>query len=157
MFGENSFRKAILALSVLLLIGCANNQNRPAGDDGQGTATSGAASNETTPPPPPPPPPKPAVVIPNPSVIKFEKMSVSIDDQGKFILYQLADKAKSSSKLLVTGFCDSQQIKNATDSAIARATAVRDELLARGVVASNIRVTINTRVRKKHAVEIKFD
>ena len=157
MFGENSFRKAILALSVLLLIGCANNQNRPAGDDGQGTATSGAASNETTPPPPPPPPPKPAVVIPNPSVIKFEKMSVSIDDQGKFILDQLADKAKSSSKMLVTGFCDSQQIKNATDSAIARATAVRDELLARGVVASNIRVTINTRVRKKHAVEIKFD
>jgi outer membrane protein OmpA-like peptidoglycan-associated protein len=156
MFGENILRKAILALSVLLLIGCANNQNRPAGDDGQGTATSSAASNETT-PPPPPPPPKPVVVIPNPSVINFEKMSVSVDDQGKFILDQLADKAKSSSKLLVTGFCDSQQIKNATDSAIARATAVRDELLARGVVASNIRVTINTRVRKKHAVEIKFD
>jgi len=156
MFLENSLRKAILALSVLLLIGCANNQSRTAGDEGQGTATSGAASNETT-PPPPPPPPKPAVVIPNPSVITFEKMSVSVDEQGKFILDQLSDKAKSSSKLLVTGFCDSQQIKNATDSAIARATAVRDELLARGVVASNIRVTINTRVRKKHAVEIKFD
>ena len=60
-------------------------------------------------------------------------------------------------KLLITGFCDSQQIKNATDSAIARAVAVRDELVARGVVASNIRVTVNTRVRKKHAVEIKFD
>ncbi len=156
MFGQNSLRKAILALSVLLLIGCANNQNRPAGDDGQGTATAGAASKET-PPPPPPPPPKPVVVIPNPSVITFEKMSVSVEEQGKFILDQLADKAKSSSKLLVTGFCDSRQIKNATDSAIARATAVRDELLARGVVASNIRVTINTRVRKKHAVEIKFD
>lgn len=156
MFLENSLRKAILALSVLLLIGCANNQSRTAGDEGQGAATSGAASNETT-PPPPPPPPKPAVVIPNPSVITFEKMSVSVNEQGKFILDQLADKAKSSSKLLVTGFCDSQQIKNATDSAIARATAVRDELLARGVVASNIRVTINTRVRKKHAVEIKFD
>ncbi len=156
MFGQNSLRKAILALSVLLLIGCANNQNRPAGDDGQGTATTGAASKET-PPPPPPPPPKPVVVIPNPSVITFEKMSVSVEEQGKFILDQLADKAKSSSKLLVTGFCDSRQIKNATDSAIARATAVRDELLARGVVASNIRVTINTRVRKKHAVEIKFD
>ena len=156
MFGQNSLRKATLALSVLLLIGCANNQNRPAGDDGQGTATTGAASKETT-QPLPPPPPKPVVVIPNPSVIKFEKMSVVIDEQGKFILDQLADKAKSSSKLLVTGFCDSQQIKNATDSAIARATAVRDELLARGVVASNIRVTINTRVRKKHAVEIKFD
>ncbi len=156
MFGQNSLRKAILALSVLLLIGCANNQNRPAGDDGQGTATTGAASKET-PPPPLPPPPKPVVVIPNPSVITFEKMSVSVEEQGKFILDQLADKAKSSSKLLVTGFCDSRQIKNATDSAIARATAVRDELLARGVVASNIRVTINTRVRKKHAVEIKFD
>ena len=156
MFGQNSLRKAILALSVLLLIGCANNQNRPAGDDGQGTATAGAASKET-PPPPLPPPPKPVVVIPNPSVITFEKMSVSVEEQGKFILDQLADKAKSSSKLLVTGFCDSRQIKNATDSAIARATAVRDELLARGVVASNIRVTINTRVRKKHAVEIKFD
>jgi outer membrane protein OmpA-like peptidoglycan-associated protein len=155
MFGENSLRKATLALSVLLLVGCANNQNRPAGDDGQGTATTSAASKETT--PPPPPLPKPVVVIPNPSVIKFEKMSVVIDEQGKFILDQLADKAKSSNKLLVTGFCDSQQIKNATDSAIARATAVRDELLARGVVASNIRVTINTRVRKKHAVEIKFD
>ena len=122
MFGQNSLRKAILALSVLLLIGCANNQNRPAGDDGQGTATAGAASKET-PPPPPPPPPKPVVVIPNPSVITFEKMSVSVEEQGKFILDQLADKAKSSSKLLVTGFCDSRQIKNATDSAIARATA----------------------------------
>ncbi len=155
MFGQrNSLRKAILALSVLSLIGCANNQNRPA-EESQGAATA-AASNEPT-PPPPPPPPKPVVVIPNPSVITFEKMSVSVDEQGKFILDQLADKAKSSHKLLVTGFCDSRQIKNATDSAIARATAVRDELLARGVVASNIRVTINTRVRKKHAVEIKFD
>lgn len=153
MFGQDSLRKAVLALSVLSLIGCANNQNRPA-DEGQGAATA-AASKET--PPPPPPPPKPVIAIPNPSVITFEKMSVTVDDGGRFIIDQLTDKAKTSSKLLITGFCDSQQIKNATDSAIARAVAVRDELVARGVVASNIRVTVNTRVRKKNAVEIKFD
>lgn len=153
MCGQNSFRKLVPVLAVLLLIGCANNQNRPA-EESQGTATV-AASKEVA--PPPPPPPKPVVAIPNPSVIAFEKMSVTVDDGGRFIIDQLSDKAKSSSKLLITGFCDSLQIKNATDSAIARATAVRDELLSRGVVSSNIRVTINTRVRKKHAVEIKFD
>lgn len=154
MFGQDSLRKVVPALCVLLLIGCANNQNRPA-DDGQGAAT--ATANKEAAPPPPPPPPKPVIAIPNPSVITFEKMSVTVDEGGRFIIDQLTDKAKASSKLLITGFCDSQQIKNATDSAVARAVAVRDELVARGVVASNIRVTVNTRVRKKHAVEIKFD
>mgnify|MGYP000045817538 FL=1 len=153
MFVQDSLRKVVPALCVLLLIGCANNQNRPA-DEGKEAATA-AATKET--PPPPPPPPKPVIAIPNPSVIAFEKMSVAVDDGGRFIIEQLTEKAKASSKLLITGFCDSQQIKNATDSAIARAVAVRDELVARGVVASNIRVTVNTRVRKKHAVEIKFD
>ncbi|MFT3849474.1 MAG: OmpA family protein [Propionivibrio sp.] len=139
----------------MLLVGCANNQNKPGDDVNKGAATASAANKETM--PPPPPPPKPVVAIPNPSVITFEKMSVTIDDGGRFIIEQMIDKAKTSSKLLITGFCDSQQIKNATDSAIARAVAVRDELVARGVPASNVRVTVNTRVRKKHAVEVKFD
>lgn len=80
MCGQNSFRKLVPVLAVLLLIGCANNQNRPA-EESQGTATV-AASKEVA--PPPPPPPKPVVAI----------------DQQRDALGRLADKA---AQLLDTG------------------------------------------------------
>ena len=41
--------------------------------------------------------------------------------------------------------------------AIARAIAVRDELIALGIPHRNMAVTINIGVPQKHAAEIRFD
>lgn len=84
-------------------------------------------------------------------------MSITIDDKAKETIAKFANRAKTSNKITITGFCDRNQIRNSTDSAMARAVAVRDALLSYGVEPANIRMTLNTRVAKKHAAEIKFD
>lgn len=154
-------RGAGAVLSILLLVGCASNETKP-GDEsdnkGAATAAAGQAGNEPAPAPARPvPPPKPSVEIANPTVITFEKMSVALDGKARDTIAELADKARSSNKLLVTGYCDRNQIKNATDSAVARAIAVRDELMRHGVNPANISVKFSTVKPKKHAAEIKFD
>jgi len=165
MHCQNTLRTTGLVLSVLLLAGCAANQNKPAdGTDNKGSAAT--SSNE-----------KPSasavaneariaqarqaaqasVVIPNPSTVLFEKMGTTIDDKGKQIVAQLAERARGARKVTVTGFCDRNQIGNSADAAVARAISVRDELLAQGVVPANILVRFNTKVAKKHAAEVRFD
>src|ERR1035437_7880912 len=135
---QNYLRGVVLAASVLLMAGCANNTSKPANDTSKGSATtsasatangSSAAQSAQTPPP--------VVVIPNPSMVTFEKMSAILDSNAKATIAQLSEKAESSKKLLITGFCDQKQIGNAKDSAIARAVAVRKELQAHGVKTPN--------------------
>ena len=147
-----------LVLSVLLLAACANNQAKTAGSGGGNNSTEPVVVSTSAPPPAPEPlPVQPPVVIPNPSTISFEKMSTTLDGKGKKGIAQLADRAKISSKVTVTGFCDSRQVGNSTDAAVARAIAVRDELLAHGVVPANIRVKFATNIKNKHVAEVSFN
>lgn len=166
MFLNNKLCQFVLVLSMLLLAGCASNESKPANGKDGGAATtsttSGSASNETsaqtagtadktT------AAPKPAVVVANPTIIPFEKMSITLDDKNKALVAQIVDRAKSASKIVITGFCDRKQIGNSENSAIARSVVVRDELIAQGVMASKIQVKFSTKVAKKHAAEVKFD
>lgn len=163
---QNTLCGLSLALSALLLAGCAANQPKPAnsaenesavGTTTQGASTTaGAATNET----------KsaqtrqaaqPPVVIPNPSVVSFDKMGTTLDDKGKQVVAQLAERARSARKLTITGFCDRHQIGNSADAAVARAISVRDELLALGLAPTKIQVKFDTKIAKKHAAEIRFD
>lgn len=149
-------RDISLVLSVLLLAACANDQAKTAGSGG-GNATEPVVASVSAPPPAPEPlPVQPPVVIPNPSTISFEKMSTTLDGKSKMGIAQLADRAKISSKVTVTGFCDRRQVGNSTDAAIARAVAVRDELLALGVVPANIQVKFSTSIKNKHVAEVSF-
>lgn len=154
-----------LALSVLVFSGCASNQAKPAnsaenegaGTTSQGaTATSGAATNDAKSAQARQAAPAP-VVIPNPSTVSFDKMGTTLDDKGKQVITQLAERAKSARKLTVTGFCDRHQIGNSADAAVARAISVRDELLALGIAPAKIQVKFDTKIAKKHATEIRFD
>lgn len=163
MFYQNSLRRVGLVLSVLTLVGCAQNQTKT--EDSVAIAT---PTNEV-----PVAPPSSAaedariahavqaaqaqVVVPNPSSVLFDKMSTTLDDKGREVIAQLAYRARSSKKLVVTGFCDRRQIGNPIDAAVARAISVRDELLAQGVVPTNVVVKFSTKIAKKHAAEIRFD
>ena len=159
MFLQNNLRRFVLILSVLLFAGCASNGAKQTSNKDGGvptTSSTGAATNEAS-SPQPVVANKPTVVIPNPSIILFEKMSIVLDDQGKATIALLSERARSASKLVVTGFCDHRQVGNSADSAVARAVAVRDELVANGVTPTNIRVKFSTKIAKKHAAEIRFD
>ncbi len=162
MFFQNNLRGAGIALSVLMLVGCAQNQTKTedsavvATTNESPVATPSSAANDAriayarqaaqT-----------QVVVPNPSAVLFDKMSTTLDDKGKQVIAQLADRARSSKKLVVTGFCDQRQIGNPIDAAVARAISVRDELLAQGIVPTNVVVKYSTKIAKKHAAEIRFD
>jgi outer membrane protein OmpA-like peptidoglycan-associated protein len=95
--------------------------------------------------------------VPNPFTVSFDKMAVALDDKSKQTMPQLAERAKSAKKITITGFCDAREIGNPGDAAVARAIAIRDELVARGIATANIQVRFNTKVAKKHAAEVRFD
>lgn len=160
MFSNNMPKGAIAALGLLMLVGCASNQTASSDSAGKQTAEVASAPQVNDPERAPERvvvPPRPPVVVVNPTVIAFEKMSVVLDSDGRETLARIAEKARTAGKITVTGFCDRNQIRNATDSAVARAVATRDELIAQGVAPSNIAVKFSTAVAKKHASEIKFE
>ena len=158
MVFRNCITVATLALSLSLLAGCAENQAKPGdGTDGQGTATNSAASIKAA---------KiaqarqlalPPAVVPNPSVVQFEKMSTNLDDKATVVIAQSSERARLSSKITVTGFCDRKQIGNPGEAAVARAIAVRDEYVLLGIPPAKILVKFDTSVAKKHAAEIRFE
>ena len=155
MFFRNGITVATLALSLSLLSGCAENQAKP--DDGmgsQGSATAPARANKVAqarqlalPP----------AVVPNPSVVQFEKMSTNLDDKAMLVVAQSSERARISNKITVTGFCDRKQIGNPGEAAVARAIAVRDEYVLLGIPAAKVLVKFDTSVAKKHAAEIRFE
>lgn len=159
MFNTNVPKGGLAALGLLMLVGCASNQ--PTSSDESGKSVEVAAAQTAREPDRVPEraavPPKPVVEVVNPTVITFEKMSVALDLASRETIGQIAARARTAGKISVTGFCDRNQIRNATDSAVARAVATRDELIAHGVNPLNITVKFNTAVAKKHASEIKFE
>ena len=145
---------AVLALSLGLLAGCTNNEPKPTTPDPSATAQANAEFNK---PAEPAIAPKPAAEVKNPTAISFEKMSVSLDNKGREIVAQVIARAKSSRKIAVIGFCDRSQVANPAEAAVARAVAVRDELIRLGVPPATIQVKFVTKVAKKHVAEIQFD
>ena len=157
MFWQTNLRNTILALSVLLLAaGCANKETKPAGDADNGTATTASATaNDAK--PMQEPVQKAPVEIPNPAIIEFDKMSVKLDDKAREMIAQMAEKAENSKKVVVWGFCDATEIGNADKSAIARATAVINELKANGMKSPRLRIRYSTEKPNRHAAEVHFD
>lgn len=92
----------------------------------------------------------------NPVPITFEKLTVKLDEHNRHIVEQISERAKKAPKLVLTGYCDYRQIGNAKAAAIARATAIRNELVHLGVSAKKIRIKHVTDVAGKHAADIEF-
>ena len=91
----------------------------------------------------------------NPVPIAFDKMSVKLRDADKQILVKIKERAQKAKRLVITGYCDRKQVGNSRDAAIARAVAVKEELVRLGVKPETVRIKHVTNVLNKHAVEIE--
>lgn len=92
----------------------------------------------------------------NPVSIDFEKLSVKLDDPDKEVLAKIKTRALKAKQLTITGYCDKKQVGNSKAAAIARATAVKQELVRLGVKPKAVRIKHVTDVANKHAVEIEL-
>lgn len=91
----------------------------------------------------------------NPVPIAFDKMSIKLRDADRQILVKIKDRAQKAKRLIITGYCDRKQVGNSKDAAIARAVAVREELVRLGVKPGSVRIKHVTNVANKHAAEIE--
>ena len=158
MFSKNSIYVAGLILSLSLLAGCTENQAKPGdGADSQATGTTTADSVKAAKVAQARQVALPPGAVPNPSIVQFEKMDTTLDNRDMLVIAQMIERAKISNKITVTGFCDRKQIGNPNEAAVARAIAVRDELVALGIPPAKVLVKFDTKVAKKHAAEIRFD
>jgi len=92
----------------------------------------------------------------NPVPIGFDKLSIKLGDDDKRILAQISERAKKAPKLTITGFCDHNQVANPKAAALARADAVKAELVRLGVQSKAIRIKYLSNVPNKHMAEIQF-
>lgn len=92
----------------------------------------------------------------NPVPIAFDKMSIKLRDADKQILVKIKDRAQKAKRLIITGYCDRKQVGNSKDAAIARAVAVKQELVRLGVKPGTVRIKHVTNVANKHAAEIEL-
>jgi outer membrane protein OmpA-like peptidoglycan-associated protein len=92
----------------------------------------------------------------NPVPIAFDKMSVKLRDADKQILVKIKERAQKAKRVVITGYCDRKQVGNSKDAAIARAVAVREELVRLGVKPGTVRIKHVTSVVNKHAAEIEL-
>jgi outer membrane protein OmpA-like peptidoglycan-associated protein len=158
MFCQIIPRAGVLALSVLLLSACANNETKPADDANSATpTTSASATVNGSKQAPAASAQEPVEEIPNPAIITFDKLSVKLDEAGKQSVARMAEKAEASKKLEVWGFCDRKQIGNPVPCATQRAVAVQKELQANGVKTPKVRIRYNTEKANAHAVEVWFN
>jgi outer membrane protein OmpA-like peptidoglycan-associated protein len=151
------YRPLFAAVGMILLSACATtatkSESTGAGDAPTNTIVTASAEVK----PQAGTPLASQVAAPNPAIIKFDAMSVKLDDDARKAMPDYAVRAKTARRIVTTGFCDHREVANAPDAAIARAIAVRDDLIRLGVPPANVHVKFNTAKPKKHAVEISFE
>lgn len=145
------------AAALVLLSGCATTTSKPESAAGAEAPAPSVASPAVEVKPQATAVAAPPVTVPNPAVVKFDRMSVKLDDDARNVMGDYAVRAKTARRVVATGFCDHREVANAPDAAIARAIAVRDDLIRLGVPPANVHVKFNTAKAKKHAVEIAFE
>src|SRR6476661_4347884 len=147
----NGFALGVGIGALLLLAGCAQNQTNPDTAQQEVVQSRSAADKAAPVAPQVAEEAKPDYATMNPVPIVFEKLSVKLRDADKAVLAQIGDRAVKARRLVITGFCDSRQVGNPKAAAIARATAVKDELVRLGAKPSMIRIRYLTNVPDKHA------
>jgi outer membrane protein OmpA-like peptidoglycan-associated protein len=152
----------ISALAFALLAGCADNggtksntQAAPAATTG--TAQAGASSTAKAAPAPAPSQQAQMATLAaaaDGTVAEFDKQSAELTPEALATIANTSDAAKQAQHVVVTGYCDRHDDeKNAKQIALARAGAVRTELIKHGVSAKTIRVKYVTN-EARHAVTV---
>ena len=80
----------------------------------------------------------------SPAFVEFDMQDTALSDSAQTQVTQLAAPARRAAKVVVTGYADRSQTKNAKDVALARAVKVKGELVKKGVLAKNIRLRYAT-------------
>ncbi|MBV8620156.1 MAG: OmpA family protein [Curvibacter sp.] len=154
-----------VALSTVLLaaslVGCAANppDSTQAGAPEAGAGSAGqsaAAAPAAAPAPAAPAAPAPRHLPEDGTVAEFEPQNTRLSDDTLALLAEVAPTLVQAPHLEVVGYCNRQDApKNARQVALARALAVRSELLRLGVAAKNIRVKYVT-TEARHAVTVQI-
>ena len=151
----------ISTLAFALLAGCADNggnktnaQAAPAAS--ATTAQSSANTNKAAPAPAPSQQAQMATLAAaaDGTVAEFDKQSAELTPEAVATVANTSEAAKQAQHVVVTGYCDRHDDeKNAKQIALARASAVRSELIKHGVSAKTIRVKYVTN-EARHAVTV---
>ncbi|WP_295854390.1 OmpA family protein [uncultured Xylophilus sp.] len=153
MTPTDSLRRGSAALSLVLLTACAGNGgSAPAAAPAAPPAPAAAAR---------PPAPAPVAVAPDPAmldpvVLEFEKTGTALSEPARATLVRLAERAQAARRIVVTGYADRALGANARETAVTRATAVRNELAKAGIPAARMRIKYVTS-QPRHAVEVELD
>ncbi len=142
---------ALLSLlcSAAVLGGCA------AGASGQAAGTPAeapppAAAAAPEPAPAPAPAPAQARLPDDGTVAEFSGTDTALPAEAMALLDVVAaDKSSATQRWEIKGYSDRKTAKNAREIALARALAVRKELVARGIPAQNLRVMYSTSVARE--------
>ena len=88
------------------------------------------------------------------TVAEFDKQGTELSADALATIANTSDAAKQAKHVVVTGYCDHHDDeKNAKQIALARASAVRSELIKHGVAAKVIRIKYVTN-EARHAVTV---
>jgi len=150
-------RIGLFVLVALFVTGCA--QFGATGTDGTAGQQPGKVDKPApaaTPAPAVSAPAATATVNEDPRRIDFGLMTVALDEAAKTKIAALVVQAKAAKNVSVRGYCDRTKIGNAKDAALARAKAVRDELVRAGVPAKKIHLHFTTDKPDSSAV-VSFD
>ncbi|MDR3409660.1 MAG: hypothetical protein P4L87_01735 [Formivibrio sp.] len=76
---------------------------------------------------------------PSSFTLSFTKMSAKLDSIALQQINQMLPKLKMAKHITITGYCDQKAIHNATRAALARANAVKTEIVKQGIDANLIK------------------
>lgn len=97
----------------------------------------------------------PNAVMAEPVVISFSKLSAKLDSLAQRQIDSIDVRAKQATSIVVTGYCNKKEIRNAEAAAKARATMIKKELSKLGVADEKIIIKTNI-TDARHAVLVEF-
>lgn len=157
---RTTYSTLIAAATVALLSACATNEPAPSSSAAAPTAakteaTSTPTTASTT------PAQSTMKITPVPfkegTVAVFTKTGTTLEQADVDYLAQYASTFKKAKAIQVVGYClRKDNVKGAQQVALARATAVRNELIKLGVAGSKVTLKFNTE-EDRHSVSVMLD
>ncbi|GKT23618.1 OmpA family protein [Acidovorax sp. SUPP3334] len=135
-----------LLFSAALLGGCANTSGNADANAAAADAAAQAAPAPAPAPaaPAPAPEPEPLRIPEDGTVAEFSGLETELPADTPALLDILTADKNGTQRWEIKGYADRKAAKNAREIALARALAVRKELVSRGVPAKNLRVMFST-------------
>lgn len=134
-----------LLCAAAVLGGCAGGAPGQPSSGAPAEAQAPAAAPAPEPAPAPAPAPEPLRVPEDGTVAEFTGTDATLRPEALALLDVIAaDKSSAGQRWEIKGYSDRKTVKNAREVALARALAVRKELVARGIPAQNLRAMYST-------------